>query len=203
MGPAPGRLGVIALLACALLSACSPSTNAGANVDWLAEGDYFTTVDGALLPPVGPSSPPEPDEWVDQFTPTGALHATSHFLDLLAYAWNTGDTEAFMEASLDDCPQCLSYRDRIEEHYASGHWHSGIDFDITSVEYNWDLSRLEEYPDTREIVAVFQVSPHTYYDGELVEEPAEEVRYIFHTQWDGSRWRMLEYGVPREEPNEE
>lgn len=205
MGHSPRRFTLAAIaFSLAPLGACSTSTNTAAEVDWLAEGDYFTTVDGALLSPVGPTAPPEPDEWVDQFTPTGALHAASHFLDLLAYAWNTGDTDAFMEASFDDCPQCLKHRDRVEEHYASGYWHSGIDFDITSIEYNWDLSSLEEYPDdTREIVAVFQASPYTYYDGDLSEEPAEEIRYVFHMQWDGSRWRMLEFGIPREEPSGE
>ena len=77
------------------------------------------------------TKPELPDE-AKENTERGAEAAAEHYLALLVYAWNTGDTQPFADMSAPTSKFASDYIKDVNEQYANG-WNYGMESNITYV----------------------------------------------------------------------
>lgn len=131
-------IGVAVLM---VLAACGGPTDA-------AEPPATTPVSGASGPPAraasgsrSPGAPTHPpDAWTgpppkrpwniavdDKY---GAEATARYYVELLGYAWSTGDTSELEELSLGDCDSCAIFMREVLSLYGDGGWESGVRYVI-------------------------------------------------------------------------
>ncbi len=79
---------------------------------------------GSTSPKPSATPPPLP-EAATQETPDGAASFVDHYLEVLTYSAQTGDTEPLRAISNPDCDGCSSYADRFEQRHDAGGWRTG------------------------------------------------------------------------------
>ena len=99
-------------------------------------GGYQIGPDGVLVRPAQYAAdtytkPELPDE-AKENTERGAEAAAEHYLALLVYAWNTGDTQPFADMSAPTSKFASDYIKDVNEQYANG-WNYGMESNITYV----------------------------------------------------------------------
>ena len=99
-------------------------------------GGYEIGPDGVLVRPAQYAAdtytkPELPDE-AKENTERGAEAAAEHYLALLVYAWNTGDTQPFADMSAPTSKFASDYIKDVNEQYANG-WNYGMESNITYV----------------------------------------------------------------------
>ena len=99
-------------------------------------GGYQIGPDGVLVRPAQYAAdtytkPELPDE-AKENTERGAEAAAEHYLALLVYAWNTGDTEPFADMSSPTSEFANGYINDIDERYANG-WTYGLESKVTQI----------------------------------------------------------------------
>ena len=99
-------------------------------------GGYEIGPDGVLVRPAEHAAStytkPELPEEAKQNTERGAEAAAEHYLALLIYAWNTGDTQPFAEMSSPMSKFAADYIRDVNEQYDNG-WTYGMESNTTHV----------------------------------------------------------------------
>ena len=99
-------------------------------------GGYAIGPDGVLVRPAefaaDTYTKPELREEAKENTERGAEAAAEHYLALLVYAWNTGDTQPFADMSSPRSKFASDYIKDVNEQYANG-WNYGMESNITYV----------------------------------------------------------------------
>ena len=99
-------------------------------------GGYEIGPDGILVRPAEHAAStytkPELPEEAKENTERGAELAAEHYLALLTYAWNTGDTQPFADMSNPDSNFANSYIGRINSLYSNG-WEYGNSSSVTHI----------------------------------------------------------------------
>lgn len=97
-------------------------------------GGYEIGPDGVLVRPAEYAADtytkPELPEEAKENTERGAEAAAEHYLALLVYAWNTGDTQPFADMSSPSSQFASAIVRDINERYGSG-WTYGMESNIT------------------------------------------------------------------------
>ena len=99
-------------------------------------GGYQIGPDGVLVRPAEHAAStytkPELPEEAKENTERGAELAAEHYLALLTYAWNTGDTQPFADMSDPNSNFANSYIGRINSLYSNG-WEYGNSSSVTRI----------------------------------------------------------------------
>ena len=99
-------------------------------------GGYQIGPDGVLVRPTEHAADtytkPELPEEAKENTERGAEAAAEHYLALLTYAWNTGDTQPFADMSSPTSEFANGYINDIDERYANG-WTYGLESKVTQI----------------------------------------------------------------------
>ena len=99
-------------------------------------GGYEIGPDGVLVRPAefaaDTYTKPELPEAAKENSERGAEAAAEHYLALLVYAWNTGDTQSFADMSSPTSKFASDYIADITKQYANG-WTYGLESNITHV----------------------------------------------------------------------
>ena len=99
-------------------------------------GGYQIGPDGVLVRPTQYAADtytqPELPEEAKENTERGAEAAAEHYLALLVYAWNTGDTRPFADMSSPTSEFANGYINDIDERYANG-WTYGLESKVTQI----------------------------------------------------------------------
>ena len=99
-------------------------------------GGYQIGPDGVLVRPAefaaDTYTKPELPEAAKENSERGAEAAAEHYLALLVYAWNTGDTQPFADMSSPTSKFASDYINDVNEQYANG-WSYGMESNITHV----------------------------------------------------------------------
>lgn len=103
-------------------------------------------------PPPEVDGPPELPVAATRDTRRGAEAFVRHYVDLLNYATQTGDTSALKAAS-DRCSGCDNYIEIFDDTYSSGGFLGSA---------GWDLTRLEAYQNDPGTAVLFEVDSPRY-----------------------------------------
>ena len=101
-----------------------PTASATASGEAAMSGGYQIGPDGVLVRPAEHAAstytkPELPDE-AKQNTEEGAEAAARHYLDLIVYAWNTGDTQPLADMSAPTSKFASTYVRNIDDLYTNG-----------------------------------------------------------------------------------
>ena len=114
----------------------TPTAPATASTEAAMSGGYQIGPDGILVRPAEHAAStyikPELPEEAKQNTEEGAEAAARYYLDLIVYAWNTGDTQPLADMSATTSEFASSYVSDISERYQNG-WTYGSSATITYV----------------------------------------------------------------------
>ena len=114
----------------------TPSASATASTEAAMSGGYQIGPDGVLVRPAEHAAStytkPELPEEAKQSTERGAEAAAEHYLALLIYAFNTGDTQPFADMSSPTSKFASDYINDVNEQYSDG-WNYGMESNITYV----------------------------------------------------------------------
>ena len=114
----------------------TPSVSATASTEAAMSGGYQIGPDGVLVRPAEHAAStytkPELPEEAKENTERGAELAAEHYLALEIYAWNTGDTQPFIDMSDSSSHFAESFTNAIEALYSNG-WTYGNQLTITRV----------------------------------------------------------------------
>jgi hypothetical protein len=149
------RLGVCAVAASALLSACS--------------GPEPKEPDTAPSSPTPTATAPSMPDQAKEDSAEGAAAFVTHYVDVLNHASNTGDTTQLERLSSPDCTGCQSYITLYRDTYEAGGYFKGK---------SWTLSELEPTREDHGWVVFARVAapPGTYRtEDDAMEIPGESV----------------------------
>jgi len=194
------RLGARALVALIVLVA---AVSVGAYVvffcgepDYGMSHGYQVQSDGSLKRPSTPVHQPDAPAELLRFTDDASEIAATHYFEVVAYAWNTGDTQYLRAFSSPDCQFCQKTADDIDRLYGGGGWASGAKFTDVVPHPLGRYSDIENYgEDTYGVrVSFHQLTPDLYAHNafQASEERDDEVTILVH--WDGQRWSVRELG---------
>ena len=106
----------------------TPSVSATASTEAAMSGGYQIGPDGVLVRPAEHAAStytkPELPEEAKQNTEEGAEAAARHYLDLIVYAWNTGDTQPLADMSDPSSNYAQGHIANTQEMYTNG-WSFG------------------------------------------------------------------------------
>ena len=116
--------------------AAQPTPAPSVSSEAAMSGGYQIGPDGVLVRPAQFAAdtytkPELPDE-AKENTERGAEAAAEHYLALLVYAWNTGDTQPLADMSAPTSKFASDYIKDVNEQYANG-WNYGMESNITYV----------------------------------------------------------------------
>ena len=102
----------------------TPSVSATASTEAAMSGGYQIGPDGVLVRPAEHAAStytkPQLPEEAKQNTEEGAEAAARHYLDLIVYAWNTGDTQPLADMSTPTSKFASTYVRNIDDLYTNG-----------------------------------------------------------------------------------
>ena len=102
----------------------APTASATASGEAAMSGGYQIGPDGVLVRPAEHAAStytkPELPEEAKQNTEEGAEAAARHYLDLIVYAWNTGDTQPLADMSTPTSKFASTYVRNIDDLYTNG-----------------------------------------------------------------------------------
>ena len=114
----------------------TPSASATASTEAAMSGGYQIGPDGVLVRPAEHAAStytkPQLPEEAKENTERGAAAAAEHYLALLIYAFNTGDTQPFADMSSPTSKFASDYINDVNEQYSDG-WNYGMESNITYV----------------------------------------------------------------------
>ena len=116
--------------------AVNPTPAPSVSSEAAMSGGYQIGPDGVLVRPAqfaaDTYTKPELPEEAKENTERGAEAAAEHYLALLVYAWNTGDTQPLADMSAPTSKFASDYIKDVNEQYANG-WNYGMESNITYV----------------------------------------------------------------------
>lgn len=191
----------VSILAAGALVACSqwpsgdqpapvPAPVSGAAAqsepDYQMQSGYRVGHDGKLLPPDDLPAEPKLPKAAEENSEAGARAFAKYFLDLAGYSWNTGDTAALAEISIDPCVFCFDLIRKINTHYGNGNWVAGFEYRMTSD------GTIAPYPGKEgcEVMTfkIRQFAGDVYLDGRLGSIGDEDLIMEFHPCFNDGRW---------------
>ena len=114
----------------------APTSSATASTEAAMSGGYQIGPDGVLVRPAEHAAStytkPQLPEEAKENTERGAEAAAEHYLALLIYAFNTGDTQPFADMSSPTSKFASDYINDVNEQYSDG-WNYGMESNITYV----------------------------------------------------------------------
>ena len=114
----------------------APTSSATASTEAAMSGGYQIGPDGVLVRPAEHAAStytkPQLPEEAKENTERGAEAAAEHYLALLIYAFNTGDTQPFADMSSPTSKFASDYINDVNEQYYDG-WNYGMESNITYV----------------------------------------------------------------------
>ncbi len=141
---------------------------------------------------VGPettATPPPLPEAATQETAEGAASFVDHYLDVLNYASQTGDTTPLQSVSTPDCEGCADYIRHYEERAEAGGRIEGGEFsagDISVAQYGTDTSLQTEL-----LIAAGSVAETAESDRVDFESTTETVTFV--ARHEGGAWKMAQF----------
>lgn len=182
------------------VGACGSSGGGGvvsggqSSVERQMSGEYILNSDGTLSKVPVVVHEPQLQSNAYTYSAFGAEQAAKHYLALMDYAWETGDTTSVREfVNTDACMPCVEFIERIEDLYASGGWSHGGKDRVVKTHETIDVSEVTGVPDS--FAVRFTVHSDTYQiyrDGELSDHPESSALLDLLMQWDGHNWHVYE-----------
>ena len=199
------RLGARALAALAVLVA---AVSVGAYVVFLrGEPDYGMShgyqvqSDGSLKRPSAPVHQPDAPAELLRFTDDASEIAATHYFEVVAYAWNTGDTQYLRAFSSPDCQFCKKTAEEIERLYTEGGWGSGAAYSNMTTEMLGKSEDAATFGDQSYGVRVryHERTPDLYHDHSFQQSRESDNNLIVIVHWDGQRWLIRDIGKEGDE----
>ena len=189
-------LAVLAVLVVAVVSVGAYVVFLRGEPDYGMSHGYQVQSDGSLKRPSTPVHQPDAPAELLRFTDDASEIAATHYFEVVAYAWNTGDTQYLRAFSSPDCQFCQKTADDIDRLYGGGGWASGAKFMDVVPHPLGRYSDIENYgEDTYGVrVSFHQLTPDLYAHNafQASAERDDEVTILVH--WDGQRWSVRELG---------
>ena len=199
------RLGARALVALVVLVA---AVSVGAYVVFLrGEPDYGMShgyqvqSDGSLKRPSAPVHQPDAPAELLRFTDDASEIAATHYFEVVAYAWNTGDTQYLRAFSSPDCQFCKKTAEEIERLYTEGGWGSGAAYSNITTEMLGKSEDAATFGDQSYGVRVryHERTPDLYHDHSFQQSRESDNNLIVIVHWDGQRWLIRDIGKEGDE----
>ena len=179
-----------------------PAPMPSASSEPAMSGGYAIGPDGVLVRPAefaaDTYTKPELPEAAKENSERGAEAAAEHYLALMVYAWNTGDTTSFEEMSASDSQFALEVTQRIRSLYDEG-W---VYNDSSTVEHVLKLEPAEASDGEGTNNAVAVVFAINSADGTMCQKKNIYVReqqyhsiFALVMTWDDGRWVVTRAGM--------
>ena len=199
------RLGARALVALIVLVA---AVSVGAYVvffcgepDYGMSHGYQVQSDGSLKRPSTPVHQPDAPAELLRFTDDASEIAATHYFEVVAYAWNTGDTQYLRAFSSPDCQFCKKTAEEIERLYTEGGWGSGAAYSNMTTEMLGKSEDAATFGDQSYGVRVryHERTPDLYHDHSFQQSRESDNNLIVIVHWDGQRWLIRDIGKEGDE----
>lgn len=139
--------------------------------------------------PEATATPPPLPEAATQETAEGAASFVDHYLDVLNYASQTGDTTLLQAVSRTDCDGCTDYIRHYQERAEAGGRIEGGEFsagDISVGQYGTDTSLQTEL-----LISAGFVVETAESDREEFDASTETVTFV--ARYEGGAWKMAQF----------
>ena len=181
-----------------------PAPMPSASSEAAMSGGYEIGPDGVLVRPAefaaDTYTKPELPDAAKENTERGAEAAAEHYLALMVYAWNTGDTTPFEEMSAGDSQFALEVTQRIRSLYDEG-W---VYDNSSTVEHVLKLEPAEASDGEGTNNAVAVVFAINSADGTMCQKKNTYVReqqyhsiFALVMTWDDGRWVVTRAGMEK------
>ena len=181
-----------------------PAPMPSASSEAAMSGGYAIGPDGVLVRPAefaaDTYTKPELPEAAKENTERGAEAAAEHYLALMVYAWNTGDTTPFEEMSAGDSQFALEVTQRIRSLYDEGWLYN----DSSIVEHVLKLEPAEASDGDGADNAVAVVLAINSTDGTICQKKNIYVReqqyhsiFALVLTWDDGHWVVTRAGMEK------
>ena len=200
------RLGARALAALAVLVVAAVSVGAyvvffRGEPDYGMSHGYQVQSDGSLKRPSTPVHQPDAPAELLRFTDDASEIAATHYFEVVAYAWNTGDTQYLRAFSSPDCQFCKKTAEEIERLYIEGGWGSGAAYSNMTTEMLGKSEDAATFGDQSYGVRVryHERTPDLYHDHSFQQSRESDNNLIVIVHWDGQRWLIRDIGKEGDE----
>ena len=200
------RLGARALAALVVLVVAAVSVGAyvvflRGEPDYGMSHGYQVQSDGSLKRPSTPVHQPDAPAELLRFTDDASEIAATHYFEVVAYAWNTGDTQYLRAFSSPDCQFCKKTAEEIERLYTEGGWGSGAAYSNMTTEMLGKSEDAATFGDQSYGVRVryHERTPDLYHDHSFQQSRESDNNLIVIVHWDGQRWLIRDIGKEGDE----
>ena len=162
---------------------------------------YQVQSDGSLKRPSTPVHQPDAPAELLRFTDDASEIAATHYFEVVAYAWNTGDTQYLRAFSSPDCQFCKKTAEEIERLYTEGGWGSGAAYSNMATEMLGKSEDTATFGDQSYGVRVryHERTPDLYHDHSFQQSRESDNNLIVIVHWDGQRWLIRDIGKEGDE----
>ena len=200
------RLGARALVVLVVLVVAAVSVGAyvvflRGEPDYGMSHGYQVQSDGSLKRPSAPVHQPDAPAELLRFTDDASEIAATHYFEVVAYAWNTGDTQYLRAFSSPDCQFCKKTAEEIERLYTEGGWGSGAAYSNITTEMLGKSEDAATFGDQSYGVRVryHERTPDLYHDHSFQQSRESDNNLIVIVHWDGQRWLIRDIGKEGDE----
>ena len=177
----------------------TPTASATASGEAAMSGGYQIGPDGVLVRPAEHAAStytkPELPEEAKENTERGAEAAAEHYLALLIYAFNTGDTQPFADMSSPTSKFASDYINDVNEQYSDG-WNYGMESNITYVLHVEPVEANGNDVPQGSILVKFRTETYegTSCTRTKVETPASKYKstVTFIMTWQDGKWKEIQ-----------
>ena len=182
----------------------TPTASASASGEAAMSGGYQIGPDGVLVRPsqyaADTYTKPELPEDATENTERGAEAAAEHYLALLVYAWNTGDTQPLADMSDSDSKFAHEVTQRISDIYGDG-WvfnNSSVVEHVLKLEPT-ELAGDENVPGTVTVVLAINSSDGTICQNKNIYVHDQQYHSIFALvlTWNNDQWVVTQAGMEK------
>ena len=182
----------------------APTASASASGEAAMSGGYQIGPDGILVRPAQYAADtytkPELPEEAKENTERGAEAAAEHYLALMAYAWNTGDTRPLVDMSDSDSKFAHEVTQRISDIYGDG-WvfnNSSVVEHVLKLEPT-ELAGAENTSDAVTVVLAINSSDGTICQNKNIYVHDQQYHSIFALvmTWNNDQWVVTQAGMEK------
>ena len=182
----------------------APTASASASGEAAMSGGYQIGPDGILVRPAQYAADtytkPELPEEAKENTERGAEAAAEHYLALMVYAWNTGDTRPLVDMSDSDSKFTHEVTQRISDIYGDG-WvfnNSSAVEHVLKLEPT-ELAGDENVPGTVTVVLAINSSDGTICQNKNIYVHDQQYHSIFALvmTWNNDQWVVTQAGMEK------
>ncbi|MEZ7672921.1 DUF6318 family protein [Pauljensenia sp. 20925_1_27] len=182
----------------------APTASPSASGEAAMSGGYQIGPDGVLVRPAqfaaDTYTKPELPEEAKENTERGAEAAAEHYLALMVYAWNTGDTRPLVDMSDSDSKFAHEVTQRISDIYGDG-WvfnNSSVVEHVLKLEPT-ELAGDENVPGTVTVVLAINSSDGTICQNKNIYVHDQQYHSIFALvmTWNNDQWVVTQAGMEK------